>query len=242
MTHFADFGDPAWLMASSISTQFPLSYPHVEQIREVIVAFEDIGYVAGGAARYLLVPDAPEPADIDVFLYQQTMNVQPLIDLGYELAGNPNSRAPFFTSPGGDKELRVQVIRPDPNSTRRAFGTPLEVLKSFTFHTEQAAIWYEADGAVGLISVAGRAATEDRVLTNNRISNPVLSLFRLNKYGRKGYSVSMMSLQEITDALRKLTPDEYDAALQDARSMISTPDETHIIPIPSLEGNDDLPF
>ena len=244
MTHFSDFGDPAWLTASDIlwgnhgsfSGQGNQDITH--QIREIIIAFEGIGYVAGGAARYLLVPEAPEPADIDVFLYQDYMDTSPLDNLEYT-SDNPEIRAPFFTSPG-DGELRVQVVRPD-HGARKSFGTPLEVLQSFTFHTEQAAVWYGPGGAAGLISVAGQEATEERVLTNNHIANPVLSLFRLNKYGRKGYSLSMDTLVEITDVLHEYSEERYQAALADARSMESTPPE---VVSGEITGgwNIDLPF
>ncbi len=235
MTHFSDFGDPAWLTASDIS--FVLS--HAEQIREVIVAFEGIGYVAGGAARYLLVPDAPEPLDIDVFLYCSGFDVDPLLRLGYEPVEDSAHRAPFFVSPG-EGELRVQVVRPD-HRARQAYGPPLEVLQSFTFTTEQAAVWYGAGGAAGLLSVAGRVDTENRALYNNRISNPILSLFRLNKYGQKGYSLSMETLIEITDVLRSYSESKYQAAVADARTMESTPPED--IPGGLVEGLDGkLPF
>ncbi len=216
MTHFSDSGDPAWLTVTGIARDRYRAH----QILEVVGAFEGIGYVAGGAARYMIIPDAPVPADIDVFLYGGVFDYEPLIRLGYEpdYAKGP-SRAPFFVQE--EEELRVQVVRPDAPGNRVSHGTPLAVLQSFTFHTEQAAIWYGAGGVAGLLSVKGRASTEERVLTNNNISNAILSMYRLNKYGRKGYSAGMETVTEIANAIHRLTASQYQEAMADALSMES---------------------
>ena len=215
MTHFTDCGDPAWLAASDVT----FDMKHGLQIQEVVEAYVNVGFVAGGAARYLLVPGAPEPQDIDVFLFRPTFDVDPLIELGYDEDGGV-ARAPHFSQ--YLQELKVQVVRPDPDHPKRtSYGTPLEVLSSFTFHTEQAAVWFSAGGYAGLLSVKGRESTESRILTNNLISNPVLSMFRLNKYGLKEYMVSMGMVMEIARVLHRLTPEEFDAVLADAQSMVS---------------------
>lgn len=215
MTQFTDFGDPKWLAASDVT----FDMEHGRQIQEVVEAYTGIGYVAGGAARYILLPRAPEPLDIDVFLFSSQFDASPLKELGYDLAGGVE-RAPAFSR--DPDELRVQVVRPDPgHPKRKGHGMALEVLSSFTFTTEQAAVWEGAEGFAGLLSVEGRESTESRILSNNLISNPILSMFRLNKYGQKKYAVSMDMVMEIASALRDLTDDEYDAAMLDALSMVS---------------------
>jgi len=217
MPHFSGFGDPAWLTVTDIKgngSQWAL------QILEVAEEFEGVGYVAGGAARFLVVEGAPEPADIDVFLYGGAFDYEPLLRLGYEPSELGPPWAPFFERDEG--ELKVQVVRPDVSDDKRvSHGTPLEVLSRFTFHTEQAAIWYGAGGAAGLLSVLGRESTEERILSNNSISNALLSMYRLNKYGRKGYVVSMESVMEIANTLRRLTDDQYNETIVDALSMES---------------------
>ena len=210
-----DSGDPEWLNATDIDYNVPFG----RQIQEVVDAFQGSGYVAGGAARYILVPDAPGPGDIDVFMFGDHIDYSPLTELEYDFQGGVE-RAPRFSR--GPESLVVQVVRPDPdNPLRTGFGPPLEVLSSFTFHTEQAALWKGTLAHAGLLSAAGLLSTQHKVLTNNLISNPVLSIFRLNKYGQKGYSVGMETVMEIVTNLSRLTTEELGDIELDALSMVS---------------------
>lgn len=209
MTRLYSQGDPDWLVATDIH------FGHLEhgrEIEDVIRAFEGVGYVAGGAARYLLVPEAPEPKDIDVFLFGRHMDLSPMEELGYEPQGG-SPRAPGFVR--ANDELSVQVVIPaDDQIGMSNWGSPLRVLSQFTFKTEQAAVWYGAGGFAGLLSVMGKEDTENRVLnTNNHRTSPILSLYRINKYGQKGYTISMETLLEITTVLHRLSNKEYEDAI-----------------------------
>ncbi len=214
-TKLISSGDPAWLNAEDID----FDLPYGRQIKEVVEAYQGIGYVAGGAARYLLVPDAPGPGDIDVFLFGDRHDWKPLTEIGYDWHGGVE-RAPLFSRDSSD--LRVQVVKPDPdNPQRTGYGPPLQVLQAFTFHTEQAAIWRGEGGFSGLMSSDGLYATQNKVLTNNVISNPILSMFRINKYGRKGFSIGMKDVMEIAEAINALGSQEFEDVTMDALSMVS---------------------
>lgn len=215
MTHITEFGDPNWLAASDIG----FSYPIGEQIREIIKAYEGIGFVAGGAARFVLIPDAPHPSDIDIWMYHSLLDPNPLYELGYheleEVTGTRRFRR-------HDTDLPVQIILPHSLRSTKSWGTPLEVMLTFTFTTEQFAVMHGAGGASGLLSVAAKADTENRVIMNNNCTkNPILSLHRLNKYGRKGYQVSMETLLEITTVLHRMSTEEYAEAISIATSVQS---------------------
>lgn len=217
MTHYTDIGDPSWVGVGDIQHD----RRHSTQILKIIEVFQDIGFVAGGAARYMMVDGAPEPQDIDVFMYHRLNRTDPLENLNYSFDGASESIYRFSHS---KHLLKVQVVVPSetvPGSRGMSYGPPVGVLSTFTFTTEQAALWHGVGGPAGLLSTQGKDDTEHRVLRNNCISNPVLSLFRINKYGQKGYSISMESLLEIVSHLRDVSDDEYDTVVSHALANVS---------------------
>ncbi|KKN77043.1 hypothetical protein LCGC14_0363820 [marine sediment metagenome] len=216
MTHLSDFGNPHWLAATDIH------FGHLEhgrQIEAIVKAFEGIGFVAGGAARFALMPSAPNPSDIDIWMFNNHLDLRPLFALGYHDYGEANGTRRFARD---EDDLPVQIILPSSPRSTKSWGTPLEVLLTFTFTTEQFVLMYGAGGASGLLSTQGREDTENRVIRNNNFrKNPILSLYRLHKYGRKGYTLSMETLIEITEALHGMSQQEYVDALSIALSVQS---------------------
>ncbi len=216
---YVDVGDPEWIGATNID--FPEGIG--DQVFELITALDGQAYVAGGAARFLLVPEAPEPGDIDIFLYRES-NCFPVVAelgrLGYDYADGP-PRCPRYDRENKN-ELKVQVVTPDENfQGRPSYGVPLELLRGFTFYTEQFALWHGVSGPAGLFSTKGREDTEARILRFNSLANPLLAAYRINKYGQKGYSVGMEEIMKLAESLRSFSADDYVEVVCDALSMQS---------------------
>ncbi len=216
--HYIETGDPEWVGIGNLD--WPLTLGH--QVREIVAELEGVGYVAGGAARWFLVKDAPQPGDIDVFLHDDkhvSAAYTALSALGYEDDETGPARAPRFNHP--DYELPVQLVIPDDVDRRSSFGPPLEVLQGFTFHVEQAAIYAGGDGIVGLVSESCRRDVRNHTLHFNNLSNPLLAAYRLNKYGKKGFTVGMAEILALGKAFRKGTKAEYELVTVDALGMQS---------------------
>ncbi len=214
MTHFTESGDPGWLIAVDVTPLVNNNDEIYRQIVDIATTLEGIGYVAGGAARYLLVPRAPEPSDIDVFLYTTQMDHTPMDELGYILTEPERERSWDYER--DEDELRVQVVRASDQKSERdghsSYGPVLEVLSGFSFTTEQAAVYYGTGGLSGMISTQCREHTEMKVLIPNRIDNPVTSVFRAVKYGKKGYHIPMNEVTNILQVAREMTDDEWNTA------------------------------
>ncbi len=204
--HYIETGDPEWISMSNLD--WPLTLGH--QVREIVAELEGVGYVAGGAARFFLVKGAPQPGDIDVFLYDEnyvSAALTALAGLGYIEDGGP-TRAPRFMHL--DYELQVQMIIPDEGVDHRvSCGPPLEVMRGFTFYVEQAAVYAGGADIVGLVSENCRRDVRNSTLHFNNLSNPLLAAYRLNKYGQKGFTVPMADILELGKAFRKGTKKEF---------------------------------
>ncbi len=215
--HTIETGDPEWVAMGNLDFYNTLWH----QVREIVADLEGVGYVAGGAARFFLVNHAPHPLDIDVFLYDdkhESAAYTALAALGYIEDGGP-ARAPRFVHP--DYELPVQLVIPDDVDHRTSFGPPLQVLQGFTFYVEQAAIYAGGDGIVGLVSESCRRDVLNKILHFNNLSNPLLATYRLNKYGRKGFAVTMEDILKLGQAFRKGTKAEFELVIVDALGMQS---------------------
>ena len=214
---YIETGDPEWISMTKIA--FPLTVGH--QVRQIVAELEGVGYVAGGAARFFLVNHSPDPLDIDVFLIDdkhESAAYTVLAGLGYVEDGGP-ARAPRFVHP--DYELPVQLVIPDDVDHRSSFGPPLQVLQGFTFYVEQAAIYAGGDGIVGLVSESCRRDVRNKTLHFNNLSNPLLAAYRLNKYGKKGFSIGMEEILALGKAFRKGTKAEWELVTIDALGMQS---------------------
>ncbi len=215
--HYIETGDPEWMAMSNLD--WPLTLGH--QVREIVADLEGVGYVAGGAARFFLVSHSPHPLDIDVFLFDdkhESAAYTALAALGYIEDGGP-ARAPRFLHE--DYEIPVQLVIPDDVDHRLSFGPPLQVLKEFTFYVEQAAIYAGGDGIVGLVSESCRRDVRNKTLHFNNLSNPLLAAYRLNKYGKKGFTVGMEDILKLGKAFRKGTVKDFELIIVDALGMQS---------------------
>lgn len=215
--------------------------------------------IAGGYARqeytnhaYLvpLLGATPEQAgDIDVFLLDSANRRTVEETLGaryYQVATVRNtSQWKSRTQPGG---LDVQVIaHGGPHEVGGLIGegvawnTPEDVLNSFGFQCEMFAMVSDVLPRFLTTDSAIEDATL-RVLRMNRITDPVRSAFRLNKYGHKGYNVTPDTVADIFAYFAGATDQARERWLQESRSdtyeIISRGFEPH----PSLVAGLPVPF
>jgi len=180
------------------------------EIRQVARALEGLGFIAGGAARYVIHDWPVDPSDIDVFLYEEDYPYEQYAN-ELEAIGYTDTETPgkvVFENPG--KKLRVQVVQPN-DDRATAWGPPVTVISGFTFTTEQFALYYEVGQALGYTTYLAMKDTDERIIRNNNYhTNPILSLFRMTKYSKKGYSVSMQEVVQVADYISRMTPSRFE--------------------------------
>lgn len=173
--------------------------------------------IAGGYARNVILPGAPPPADIDVFLLDgmDMAGDRPLImnALGYTAAGYRDGTTEY------DKPdaIKVQTIE-----RSRVIGEPLpawrsawDVIKTFGFTTEMFSLHMDAGSVIATYTAEAEADTSARVLRVNHIIDPVRLVYRMNKYGRKGYTVTMDEVLKAFSHWSDLRPEIKDAVVAD---------------------------
>jgi hypothetical protein len=187
------------------------------EIANIAEAVAGHGYVAGGAARWLVEGDtAPPPEDVDIFCLasgREREIAAILHSRGYRFRGR-QGQATAYKRPGA---LPVQVVpTTGGNPAQRRVGTPVEVLTDFTFTTEQYAIYSRAQGD-GLREVWTDNARDDtaaRRLRFNFLLSPIYATWRIGKYSRKGYRIAMRDVQALFAAWSEI-PDERREAMLD---------------------------
>ncbi len=169
------------------------------QVADLLEVLAGVGYVAGGAARQVVLRgDAPPAEDIDVFLYRRddfASCAAAVASLGYSVLGE----TPFavsFSARQPIHELPVQVIKPFRDEWSLTYGTPEEVITQFSFTTEMFAI----AGGRAVVGASAREDTLARRLVLQNITNPLWVALRATKYTAKGYSVSATDMRRILDA------------------------------------------
>lgn len=186
------------------------------QIAELAYAIEGAGYIAGGAARwYIMDTDAPSPSDIDVFCWRE--DAKPDVEsamraLGYRFwmpqgSAEAWTRYSYIVEPDSvehqiadDQDFTVQIVPPrGEHNEQQRFGSPADVLGDFTFRTEQFAVY--ADGATRpLRQVFTYDAINDtkyKRIRFNKIVSPIYATWRISKYSRKGFRVSIGESQRL---------------------------------------------
>lgn len=212
---------------------------HAEQITQLSYALEGIGFVGGGAARWLVMGDAaPEPSDIDVFCLRGDTQVavqnalkalgyrywmvqgsavawtRGFVSLGDGADGRAQDADPAFFEhytisdvPVRGDDLVVQLVEPrgslpDGHEEQCRYGAPWEVIADFTFKCEQFAVY--AQGATSpLRSVYTYEAMNDtryKKIHFNKLVSPIYATWRISKYSRKGFKISLAESQALFSA------------------------------------------
>lgn len=167
------------------------------QVQELLTRLQDVAYVAGGAARELVMrKEAPAAEDVDVFLYDEGRFdecCRTLTSLGYQA----HAVSAFAASYVRDWvfELPVQVIRPAKDNWSLTWGEPEAVLSHFSFTTEQFAVAEQA-----IVGADAEADTRSRRLRVANVTDPVQVALRATKYAAKGYHIEQSEMQRIFDA------------------------------------------
>lgn len=157
------------------------------QVREIQVAIEGAGYIAGGAARQIVLGEQAPPAqDIDVFLERAEAYgsvCKAIQELGYIFEAESDNAALFVPPNDLRDELPVQVIRPYQDEHSLTFGPVREVLSRFSFTTEM----FGLAGQTAVFTEAAMVDTKETRLVINNVTDPLQLAMRALKYAGKGY-------------------------------------------------------
>lgn len=178
------------------------------QLGELLEALDGLAYVAGGAARQIVMREQAPPAeDIDLFLYRVAdyeTCLKIVGDLAYVSADVSENSVSFWPRDWVN-ELGVQVIRPFIDEWRdrwrRCYGEPEDVIGHFAFTTEQFAI----AGNEAIIGPNAIADTALRRLIVNNVTEPAVVAWRAVKYGHKGYVMEPSEMQRVFDVAEERT-------------------------------------
>jgi hypothetical protein len=169
------------------------------QVADLLAAVGDVAFVAGGAARQIVMSgDAPAAEDIDVFLRERgsfDKAAAVLEALGYRRQ-KTSSFSVTYAPRDLVHELHVQLIKPYSDDWSLTYGTPRQVIEKFSFTTEMFAV--EAGKAT-----IGPSAIEDtkaRRLVLQTITNPLWVSLRAMKYAAKDYYIAPADMRRILDA------------------------------------------
>ena len=194
------------IMNGTHDVEFPIIKYRHPQVRSLALALHGRAFVVGGAAR-AMAHDIPY-TDIDLFCLTEDCEdsiAHDLQEIGYVEEILPKkSPCRVFTPPAFKKPLsefmdpvNVQLIRP----VSGRFGTPMEVMQNFGFFCEQ----FAYDSRVLMSSFEADRDVRAKELHINTITNPLDIAWRVNKYGKKGFTITR---QEIVDLFRAW--DSYD--------------------------------
>lgn len=176
------------------------------QIRELLTSVGDVAYVAGGAARELVMRDeAPPSWDIDLFQYRPgdvDIDVirETLRRIGYH-SEEQTQRSYRFTR--NDGELEVQIIAYYRDAHSLTSGAPEDVLAHFSFTAEMFAIVPGAGSAAAIIGSTAIDDVRSRMLVVQNVTDPLVVALRAVKYGYKRFGIAPEQLQIVFDAYMK---------------------------------------
>ena len=163
--------------------------------------------IAGGYARRVALGSvAPIAGDIDLFIFDDGPDDAALAAAGFL----PNPAHPgtlAFPSATQFYDLPIQVVRRSTaigGGTMPPWRTPWDVISTFGFMTEQFALTL-VDGDLHVVTTdAAQRDTLDRRLVVNHIIDPVRLAYRANKYGQKGYTMTLAEMAGVFGAFMKL--------------------------------------
>lgn len=188
------------------------------QARHILLAVKDQGFIGGGYARQIVYPDAPTPTDIDLFCTSEATNYRILEELGYrrgqKLPHAVNFIPDFTRWPEGK---HVQAIDPHQNEYIKMVGLPYDVLASFDFRCNMAAVWYDQHHQQFRALVHRNTYSDnlEKVLIINHCNCPLAMVHRINKYGRKGYRLPISEAAKIFTSFEEM-PLEYRSQVRSA--------------------------
>lgn len=170
--------------------------PRIVEILSIIPT----AVVAGGAARFaVLGAAAPTPGDIDVFLLDGTLPVaEKMTLLGWQVA-----RTDVWQYHGEGTE--VQFVRREhsighnmPGGLLPAWDSAESVIATFGFTCEMFALRADAEGnIVATLTQAAYDDTRTKTLIVNHVIDPIRLAYRANKYGLKGFSMSLPEMAKV---------------------------------------------
>lgn len=185
-------------------------------VMRVLREIEDVAFIAGGAARSMIEPTAPDHSDIDVYLRTadedgsaRALIAASLAGLQYTELGRAGMSVVYGTTRRMTKP--VQVIQPARNGEHVTYGTPEEVIDGFSFTVEQYAIDLVDGDLTAIFTEDAEVAHREHRIRLHRVHNPVSSAYRLQKYGGKGYRASMDEVVKLFRAWEALSAEQRDA-------------------------------
>lgn len=188
----------------------------MEPLRAVLDVCGPRAVIAGGAARFAVMPDAPMYGDVDVFMLDGSPEPA-FVNAALELGG-------YVMSAGGTSPVYKHPTLPDVQVVRRetaqgrskmlAWTTPEAVIATFGFTTEMFALGRGPDARLVYTTTPEAIAdTQARRLVVNYIIDPVRLAYRANKYGRKGYTMSIEEMRKVFAHYQQSSPREQEAWL-----------------------------
>lgn len=189
------------MTAAFVREDIEVWLPQIEELLDVV---GDIAYVAGSAARQLVMLDVPYPWDIDLFLYDPNdldRCKDVVRSLGYTQQIYTEHSSEF--DPRDESELPVQVIEFYQDEWSRTSGQPEDVLSHFSFTTEMFAVVKRNGITQAIIGKDSREDTESRMLRVQNVTDPLVVCLRAVKHGYKGFGIAPEEMVKVLDAYRE---------------------------------------
>lgn len=172
------------------------------QILQLLDAVGDLAYVAGGAARQIVMgAEAPPAWDVDLFLYHPgdfERAVAAVAALGYVNDVDTERSSEF--APRIPGELPVQIIEYYRDAWSLTSGQPEDVLSHFSFTTETFAVVRRNRTTEAVVGATAVDDTLSHMLRVQNVTSPLVCGLRAVKHAYKGFGIEPDQLQIIFDA------------------------------------------
>ncbi|KKK58442.1 hypothetical protein LCGC14_3044380, partial [marine sediment metagenome] len=164
-------------------------------VRAISTALDTQAFIAGSAARHLLVGSTYD--DIDVFLSDREFEPEvckTILSLGFIAIGDtPNARE--FYNP--NRQLTLQLIKPAEGRS----GSMAHVMEGFDFTVNVVAVATVGGKLAAWYHPQFYTAYDARTLVFvGSISDPPSMVYRQMKYYKKGYSVNPLMIAAVFEA------------------------------------------
>jgi len=155
---------------------------------------ENMGFIAGGCARYYASPnDEPgEFSDVDIFCQGKDLEAARTNFMAIDRILNRHDCTKLHTSPNAltyayqHTAQRIQLIVPFENPSMKTFGEPCEVMDQFDFTVVKAA-FKSLTSTKMLVHKNFMEDEKAKRLIITHINSPIAVAQRVVKYGKKGY-------------------------------------------------------